>query len=745
MLKTLFIIIFLLLAQNVLAMPSAKKIIIGSNAVYKFKNNGVITFPGSVKGIKYAADWLAKKISKKNSSRWHVFERSNYSPDLGNIEIYTISEDSRIPYKNTDKRFGESYIIRVSLDRIKLYVGGSAGALYAAQRLLEMMKDGSLTKSSIIIDYPDYKWRGVYINPKLTICNDPYRLKEKQKKSWLQCMENLIDKWRLLRINSIYIQSPIFYRLTNEDIQLLGNLFNYARRNNIEPVPVLASKLWDIPSGNLKVDAVEGVFHKNVKFRAIAGKLIPVNNDNLSYTWAIKKSLFYTNWKNINSSKNKLKKHISINQEVNTEPWKNPVFIKNSAGEVKLKVQPGQYYELMLSIRTNKNNNARILVTATDYNEKGDILSNIHRYSVKLLARHNWQKRWIPIFTSQKTHKITIQVSAKNISKETAHIEVANPVFLPMNNQLINVLVNNETAPIVKSMDESKQYIRGKDYEIRQASIKEWRQIDYKNIKKTEIKLLPGSNIHNGQLVNIGFDTLPLEYRAIPISKYSAASRYTYKEYQRIFKRLKWLSPKFIHISMDEHKGGLNRDSRSKKLGLCNRDLYISYINTLDNLLHKQGEITLPQGSLIKGVGLADAKLIMWDDMLNPWHNGNNDTYQIPVGGITGTTGLQNTTGCGKNIKLQHDVLLADWWYKGNDKRGVVKNSPAFYRKLGYQYFISTWYQKEGISNWTKSVKPSDTEGFIATTWNNRIQGVSAMACVAWNRSAHSSCLKKLH
>lgn len=738
---TFFIVIFMIPCGAVI--PPAQSITGGSGIVYSVNKNGTITFPGSNEYMKIAADWLAQKLNKGDEYHWHVIRQRNNSEIFGEIEIYTMPKDNQIPYKKTDKRYHEAYIIYVG-KKIRLYAGGSAGALYGVQRLFEMIQNGSLMQSSTIIDYPDYKWRGVYTSFSTTTCGDPYWLKAKQKKDWQLCVQTLIDNWRLLRINCLFIQSPIFYRLNGNDIQLLDDLFNYARKNNIEPVPVLASKLWDIPIDRIKQDAIEGVFHKDVKFKAESGSLVPLKNnttDSASYTWAIKHNLFLPDWHIESDTENTKREHIYIDQSANNDPWKNPVFLENAAGKIHLAVQPGQYYEFMLSIRSRKYHGARIFITAIELDNNGDALKGLHRYSSQLFTTADWRMRWIPIFTSKNTHAISLQISAKNISDETMHIEVANPTLIPMKNQLINVLVNNETAPIIKSNDDSKQYIRGKDYEIRQVLIKEWSGTYFKNIKKTEIILLPTSKIQNGQIINISFDTLPLEYRAIPVSKYSTASRYTYKEYHRIFNRLKWLSPKFIHVALDEHAGGLSRDSRSKNLDLCNRDLFVGYINTLDSLLRDHANIKLPQGGSIGGVGLTDTKLIIWDDMLNPWHNGSNTTYQVPYGGVSGTTNLKSKADCTKNTRLHKTVLLASWWYRSKDNRGVVKKTPSFYGHLGYQYFMSTWYQRGGISNWLKTVKPSDTLGFIATTWSKKEQGVPIMACMAWNRKTYKKCL----
>lgn len=723
-------------------LPQAQIISGGNGKSYKLKDTGTIEYSIHDSYLLDAAKWLKNSINKQDNYRWDIKDNFNATSKSSGtvISLYGLKNDRRIPYKKADKRYNESYIIEVD-KKITIYAGGPAGALYGVQRLFDMLSNHSLVQGSTIIDYPDYKWRTAYINLGNIPCGEIYWLKPNEKEKWLSCMRTLIDSWSLLHINGVFIQSPVFYRLNNNDMQLLGTLFSYARKKNIEPAPVLASKLWGIPLDQINTNAIEGIYHKNAKFIVSDGRLIPLYNHNKDndLKWDIKHYLFNNNWRKEDSDKN-IKEGVSIKQQINNNPWKNPVYLKDMTRNIKLKIKPGQYYELMLSIKSKKRHDMRLFITPIELDKDGRELKGLHRNTTKLFTTRYWRKRWIPIFTSQNTYALTLHISAKNISNKVALAEVSDPILIPMKNKLINVLVNSETSPIVTSNDGKRTYISGKDFEIDKGTIKEWRETGLKNIKKTIIKVLPGSKIHNGQTVNVSFNTLPLEYRAIPASKYSPVSHYTIDIYQRVFNRLKRLKPKYIHISLDEHKGGLNRDSRSKKFGLCNRDLYISYINTLDDLLHKSSSVNLPLGTTIKGAGLVNTKLVVWDDMLNPWHNGSNSTYQSPYGGVAGSTGLKNQTGC-NNIKLDHNIILADWWYKGSDKRSVIKNSPSFYRKLGYQYFISPWYQRDGIKSWVESVKPKDTKGFIATTWSKNLQGIDDMACVAWNRSAYKNCL----
>jgi hypothetical protein len=139
------------------------------------------------------------------------------------------------------------------------------------------------------------------------------------------------------------------------------------------------------------------------------------------------------------------------------------------------------------------------------------------------------------------------------------------------------------------------------------------------------------------------------------------------------------------------------------------------------------------------GVGATDTRLIIWDDMINPWHNGGDPFYQIPSGGLLGDTPLvANDPGA---RTLNHTIVLSSWWYRDDDKRGKVQNSPRYFQKAGYRFFASTWYQKAGMLRWLETVKPEQTEGLIANTWDKNTDGVAAIACAGWNRRVYKACV----
>jgi hypothetical protein len=365
-------------------------------------------------------------------------------------------------------------------------------------------------------------------------------------------------------------------------------------------------------------------------------------------------------------------------------------------------------------------------------------MSELARGADSTWPREEWTRRWISIFTSEETHFLWFRFAPKSLTEESIRLDIDDVELRPMGHELINILSNRETRPVVTSEDGEHVYEHGQDYQLKLAPVRSWRDVAFGDIERTQIEIPPTSRIIDGSVVNVSFDSLPLEYRSFERSKYSAASQYTYAEYRRLFGQLSQLSPVHIHVAMDEHMGGLNRGSRSLNLNMTNRDLLLTYLNTLDAVLRREGEVDLPGGAKITGVGAADTRLVIWDDMINPWHNGGNLYYQLTSGGVLGDTPL--VANGPSEPKLNSNILLSSWWYRDEDPRSKVQNSPGYFRNAGYRFFAAPWYQKAGIRRWVEALMPDETEGLIATTWGKHTDGVEITACAAWNREAYESC-----
>ncbi len=731
---------------KVLAVPDVRKYIPLEMGQFEIPVSGSVASAS----FRNAAERLTNELSSTGQP-WTAVDTSQISK--ATIQLLSLGSDPRIPYGVDDIRYRESYIIKVTETEIKIYAGGKAGAMYAVNTLMKLVRNKKKLDAAVMVDYPDYRWRGIVIRPRNTPCRDPLKLSDKEKEAWLECMKSEISGMANMRLNFLGLLSPIFNRMSDGDVGLLKKLFVYARKNNLEPVPIIDTKLWGVPPEKLNLDAIEGVYHEKQPFKVHNGYVVADKKMSMgavrweaghrhgrSWKDQSKQGARWSVKRNGNNENGFTRFAISLCCQ--NKPWTQSLLLKDPLGGGRIRVQPNSYYELGIRVKAGSNEGGRLFVGVSQYNRFGLRIEDMNRYPVKLVARRSeYIKRWVPVFTSENTHSLLIRLAPGLTPGQRGRLEleVGDIELRPMNVELINVLDNEETSPTIVSEDGKTTFERGVDFSIVSSPVREWRKYAFEDIVRLRIKVNPESKLKEGDKVRVSYDTLPLEYRAIPMSKYSAVSKYTYGEFSRLFRQLARLAPRFVMTSFTEHYGGLNRDSRSRRLGLSNRNLLIGYINSLERLLRHDGPIKTLGGHQFEGAGMDSATLLVWDDMLNPWHNGKGFLYQTGFGGLKGATGI--LPGGEAEMALSKTVWLASWWYKDEDEKGVVKNTPRFYEKKGFDYFVSSWHQKGGIENWLKVADPEKTQGFLATTWDGKTGGVKMASCAGWNRKNHSSCL----
>lgn len=741
--KGICLLLFLLCAGEGIAAPSARHYIPSATGKYILPMAGTVAF----REFGEAAGWLAGELSAVGG-HWDAAEFTDGSH--ADIQLLPLETESLIPYEAGDSRRSEAYRIEIS-QKIKIHAGGKAGAGYAAAALVDMLRKGKEIPAAVLVDYPDYRWRGVVITPKITTCGDPLSMSDQEWERWLTCMQGTIDKAAELRLNLLGMISPVFSRMTDKDVARLERLFLYARQKNVEPMPVLSTKLWDVASEDIEVNAIEGIFHDQETFLVRDGRLVAENGPGGEAVQWLADGHPDISWKD----ESRLRKHwrmthggsprsgeplaFSIKLDGSEDPWGIALSLKQPGNGGRIRVKPNSYYELGVrfhAVGGAKGGHVRVGIIQYDHNG-ADL--RLNRYPVQLKVRSDNAKRWIPLFTSSATESVSIRLApGAGDTSEPLEIAVSDMELRPMGSELINLLRNEETSPEVVSRDGTKLYREGTDYEIAGPPIQEWMGYPFNEIPRYTLRLKPGSSLEEGDAVRLSYDSLPLEYRVVPSSRYSAVSKYTFKDFHRLLGQHAKLPIEFIKIPFDEHHGGLNRDSRSRRLGKSNKELLINYINTLNQLLQANGIVTAPNGDQLKGLNVSGIKMIIWDDMLNPWHNGGVENSQVAFGGPPGATGMSKTSD--GDPELSRSVWLSSWWYDDKDAKQIVMNAPEFYTKRGYRHFVAAWYQSGGIKNWFEAADPDKVQGVIATTWDGRTEGVGMVACRAWNRHGSGPC-----
>lgn len=307
--------------------------------------------------------------------------------------------------------------------------------------------------------------------------------------------------------------------------------------------------------------------------------------------------------------------------------------------------------------------------------------------------------------------------AAEGIWVKDEHFKFVNGEAMAINpteHTLVNVIRCEDSNIIVTSLDKTKIYKEGVDYKIIEGNISYPFSLNNRPAKITRIN---SGNIRDGDEVLVSYDYV--ERKTAPWATWTApycpSSERTYKIMFNVLEDvITALNPKYISIGHDEILG-LNRDSRCKNRNLTNAELLADEVNRLNDF--------------VKSID-PNIRLLMWDDMVNPWHNGGNENLQVQFGGVPGKTS--------EAIDLiPKDIIMMVWWYDSNDRLNKMKNSPNFFESKGFDYLVAGYKDKKNIKDWSDLIKNKERcLGIITTTWDGwdkNIKGIKFTAEMGWH------------
>lgn len=283
----------------------------------------------------------------------------------------------------------------------------------------------------------------------------------------------------------------------------------------------------------------------------------------------------------------------------------------------------------------------------------------------------------------------------------------------PSKHSLVNVIRGGDSDITVKSLDGSKTYREGSDYRITDGDMAYPYPL---SARSSTVNRIASGRIKDHEKVLVSYDYV--ECKSVTWAPWSIpycpSSDLTYKAiFHAVDNVVNALNPRFINIGHDEVRG-MNRDSRCIDRGMTNAELFADDINKIyDYVKSADSGITI----------------LMWDDMINPWHNGNNESYQIEFGGPAGSTGAAVDL-------IPKDVVLMVWWYDAADWLSVMRNGPRYFESKGFTYLGAAYKDRKNIEDWEKIVKGrSKCAGLITTTWDGwdkNTEGIRYTAEKSW-------------
>lgn len=273
---------------------------------------------------------------------------------------------------------------------------------------------------------------------------------------------------------------------------------------------------------------------------------------------------------------------------------------------------------------------------------------------------------------------------------------------------LVNVIRDGEDEIVIKSKDGEKTYTEGIDYKIIKGQI----SFPFKsNAVPTQIMRMPDGEIKDGEEVIVSytyFENKPSFNFPDSTITYCPSTERTYKVMFEVIENvLEILKPAYISIGHDEIRG-INRDNRCRKRNLSNAELLADDINKLYNFS--------------KSID-PDIKILMWDDMLNPYYNGGNANFETQYEGLIGETFPAIDL-------IPNDIILMIAAYDPN--KSYCLKSCDFFESKQFKYFAAGWKNKQNILEWSEIAKQrSNCLGIIDTTWYDWEGNIDAMKYTA--------------
>ena len=279
-----------------------------------------------------------------------------------------------------------------------------------------------------------------------------------------------------------------------------------------------------------------------------------------------------------------------------------------------------------------------------------------------------------------------------------------------LDDKLLNVIRTTDTELQVWNIDKTTKYREGVDYTLEEEG--NFNLVNPLLGKKTRIKKIPSGSIPEGGEIVVDYDFI-VNFQQDSDEYITLADHLVYELYDKYMLKYTManLDLDYVFIGMDEIRG-FNRDSRSKKLGLENYELLAQFTNKIIDMIHSYNP---------------DTKVLIWDDMFSPYHNGGDENYQIPYGGEPGAT------SSALDLVNKDNVMLVSWWYSASDSKGKMANSPGLYNELNLKFLGGPWDNVENIKYWSYLCYKNNAAGMIGHEFYNRIGEVPIVADYSWN------------
>ena len=654
-----------------------------------------ITYDQNLKYIENTIDILNKTIVEDLGLYLEFKDRDSFISDYTNIsnhessniflllyddplvKDYFESENSQIfnmSLRVGNRGFNQGYLLFTCGGSIYVLANSSQGVYYGMQSLRQIIgsQQNSISEFNMS-DWPDIEYRIYYSigHEDSTNIGDPT--------IGLQYLE----KMARYKMNGVHLSSGSM-------LQHMSNMFipcvNFSLRNFIRPI-LGQSMPKDIERGT------EGFFVENESFTFNADDIAIPDNPGTDV-------LLNLDFENGNTGEVPENWYTSGNSPANGQ-WlltnqehysgsKALMLSRDSSSGVSQPmiyqvgdIIPNSYYLARFKVKTKGSSGTghyQFLLYFLDANNNHLFY---REYDYKPVDDGNWHTFYIHISKHPEAGKLKLWIRPRGIY---GTIYVDDIELIRMNAKLANVLLQDEHLFRITDTSGSVEYIKDKDYSI----FKTGPDLTSKSyIKKftnniTISRILTG-NIGKNENVLISFDYLFYQDKSTPNND----NPFVDYNYDLVEQYLSNLATKFnahgfssdefdVFLGQDEIRG-FNMDSRSIQAGKENYEAMAIHFNKLYNLAKDS---------------FPNSRVFFWADMLNYYHNGGSEDYQMWWGGKSGATYQAS-------YLINKSVIMIPWWYRNSDSKKVMRESGNFFNNMGIKIAGGAGGNLDNIRYWS--------------------------------------------
>ncbi len=595
----------------------------------------------------------------------------------------------------------EGYLLEVYPGRpaeIVIAANGAHGAFNAIATLIQLVQSDSSIPACLIVDHPEHAIRGTYEpgSIRLDYSDGAYHFTAENK--------TFIDWLAAHKFNTVFaVENGAFFRDESEWRDAYMELFEYARRRYIEPIPRICSistvspfafeyyEGWYVQNERLVFQ--DGAAHPMVPYQdLIANGSFETDSDGdgkpdgwtatdrPGATWSIDDTVAYSGSRSM---------RLSI---PSAAPESNAATLRTTIEDIA----PNSYYCLWAKARAV--GIAEVEPQLTMYVRNGEGEVTVLQSDVTW-DTSGWKNFGTCIWTPADSDRITLYSRIQHPG--TGRFWLDDVQLYRVSGSLRNVIRADDTDFTVTDPTGTTEFVLGRDYEVEDGETSMRFQAD---LKPFVIRRLPTGRIPAGGEVSVSYDAYffykaSQYWRSAPcVARDELYTEYYYPAIDAVVERL---HPRFINVDADEVRG-FYRDSRMRERFETNAEAIAYWGNRLADYVRSVDP---------------ECRLWIWDDMVSPYHNGGVESYQVNYGGLPGRMAEATEKGM-----LDTSIVQDVWWY-GDSRISQMWHSILYFQDRGFDVLGSPWSSQENIVSWSEMLlgQPGSLGG-VETNWGTPYQ-----------------------